>query len=1680
MKAQTIQSLFEDQAEARPDAVAVIFGDKHLTYAQLNRDANRLAHYLKAKGVGLETPVGICIDRNIDMLTGILGIIKAGGAYVPMDPGYPQKRLAAILKDSGSPMLLTQSSLQTRLPEFHGETLFLDRDDHRFADRPQTNPDRGAAATNLAYIIYTSGSTGSPKGVAVPHGAVLRLVCDTDYFQIEHTDRIAQASNVSFDAATFEFWGTLLHGASLVGIGRDALLNPHDFAEFLTRHAITGMFITTALFNQMARNEPNAFRGLRALLFGGEAVDPGWVRRVLQKDPPKRLVHVYGPTETTTFATWFEVKEVVDGAVTVPIGHPIANTRTYVFDGDLQPVPVGGHGDLYIGGAGLARGYKDDPALTAERFIPNPFTEEPGARLYRTGDWVRPTLRNGIEFLGRIDDQVKIHGFRIEPAEIEAVLCLHPGIDAAAVVVLPDPNKQKRLVAYLMLNQEQQPTRPEIKSYLGARIPDYMYPHVYIVLDRFPLTPNGKVDRRALPPPDWRKRQAEVEFLAPRTAVEEILSGIYADILGLESVGREDDFYQLGGHSLNATQIVSRIRDVFHIEIPLQSVFEKPTILDLAAHLQEEIQQPRAVTTEAITPVPRNRRLPLSAAQERVWFIQQLDKDNRAYYFHATFEFEGRLDAAVLEKSLSEVVKRHEILRTTFPLDGDAPVQMIHPAKPVSLPVVDLRELSEAKRNQHLWATIDREFAKPFHIDCLPLIRWMLIRLDDAHYIMTHAEHHLIHDGWSFNVFLDDLFHFYRMYTEDGIPAPEEPGIQFADFAAWQRLWERSQEARDQLAYWRKQLAGSPPVLELPIDHPRPAQKGFQGALLKNELPGTLFKDLTALSREAGVTLFMTLLAGLLIVLRRYSGQEDICVGTGMAARRRTETEKLLGMIINNVVLRAHAPAGLSILELLKQIRSVVLDAADNQDLPFDSVVNALQPERSLGYNPLFQVMFDVHDAPMPEIMLPGLTCRLQLGLSNGASKFDLTIIVIPSSAEHFGDPRQAVPEGLSILWEYDTALFTTGTVEQMMGHYRNVLEAMVADPQQDIAALPRLTDRQRQQQLIAWNRTTVDYPADRTIPELFQEQVQKTPDKLALSCGSIHLSYAQLNERANRLGRFLQRHGVGPEVIVGTYLDRSPELVIAVLGILKAGGAYLPLDTDLPPKRLAFILGDTGAPVLLTRAGLSEGLPDYGGAVIELDVQWQEISMGSGDNLNPQTTADNLCYVMFTSGSTGRPKGVSVVHRNVIRLVKSANYVSLGPEEVMLQFAPASFDASTFEIWGSLLNGGKLIVFPDQKPSLEDLGRFISQSGITTLWLTAALFHQMVDDHIEYLRPVRQLLAGGEALSASHVRKMIAVLGPNRLINGYGPTENTTFTTCHPMTEKTRILRSVPIGVPISNTQVYVLDTYMNPVPQGVYGELFVGGDGLARGYFNRPERTAACFVPHPFSQDAGARLYKSGDIVRLLPDGSLDYRGRNDDQVKLRGFRIELGEIESTLALHASVKDAAVLCREDVAGDKRLVAYVVPDPAEGCQNDALRHFMVQMLPGYMIPSAFVQIDELPVTPNGKVDRQALPLPGRGQKESEKAVVPPHTKTQKEIEKIWREILNLDEIGIHDNFFSLGGHSLHATRVISRIRKFLHLELPLGRLFEFPTIAGLAAFVDAAGRDASQAKQGDFLKGEI
>ena len=1625
-----IVAFFEEQADARPDAAAVAAGDVMLTYRELDRRANRLARHLHSGGVRPGDVVGICLDRSADMIVSMLAVLKTGGAYLPLDPEHPAERLAYMVEDAGARVVIAEERWHSQLTCAREALVILEHARPALDVESDQRLECQATGESTGCIIYTSGSTGRPKGVVVPQRAMTRLVREATYVPLRHDDVVAQMANAAFDAATFEIWGPLLNGGSVVIVPREISLSPQRLADFIQERGVTTLFLTTALFNQISAEKPSAFAPLRHLCFGGEAVDPRAVREVLAKGRPGRLLHVYGPTENATFSTWQLVEHVGEHDVTVPIGRPIDNSTMFVLDARLRPVPTGVGGELYVGGVGLAHGYHLRPDLTAERFVPNPFGPA-GSRLYKTGDHVVQREDGAVDFIGRIDNQVKIRGFRIELGEIEAVLRGEPDVREVVVLARDGGQGGKRLVAYVVPGSEVDVEN--LRSSLAAKLPSYMVPSAFVTLDALPLTPNGKVDHAALPAPDQAGSDAHV---APRTPAEELVAGIWREVLGVERIGVHDNFFDLGGHSLLAMQVVSRIGKTFERDMPTRVLFEEPTIAGVAAWLDAHTRS--GAGNPPITRVERTGDMPLSFAQERLWFIDRMLPGSAMYNVPLAYRLRGDLDHAALGASLNEIVRRHESLRTSFPpTDDGQPCQRIHEFEPRALELVDLTANADSEHAAERLAQKDADGS--FDLFHGPLFRTKLLRLGAQDHILVITFHHIVADGWSLGVFFGELTELYETFRRGETPRTEEPPIQYADFAVWQRQWLSGEELERQLAFWKDALRDLPAVLNLPTDRPRPAIQQFVGGQITFAFPAQLSRDLEELSRNERATLFLTLLASFHALLGRYTGQQRIAVGTPVAGRNRVEVENLIGMFVNTLVLCGNLEGDPSFRELLGRVRTMAMDAFAHQDLPFEKLVEELRPERDLSHAPLFQAMFVLQNASVGPLSFGDVSLS-PVVLQRDTAKFDLTV----SAAQ--------TEEGLVGEIEYNSVLFDRATVERMLRHWQVLLEAVVRAPETRVSRVPLLAADERAHTIAALNDPRATFVEGVTLADLFERQAALQPDAVALVHGSESLTYRELNRRANQLAHRLQDLHAGPDVLVGVYLDRRIELVVSIWAVLKAGAAYVPLDPAYPADRIAAMLGDAAAPVVLTSTSLVDRLPQHSGVAVCVD---GELAAGAPDRGNPSrsTRPENLAYVIYTSGSTGRPKGVAIEHRSTVVFAQWAT-ARFGEELSGEALASTSvcFDVSIVELIVPLVAGGTIVLVEN----VLDLETVRDRNLAIMSTVPSAVGELLKSGSLP--PTLRVLNLGGEALKRSVVDAVHERHPHVRVFNCYGPTEDTTYTT---VTLAERGQPGAPtIGRPISSSTAFVLDTNLEPVPMGVPGELYLGGEGLARGYRNRPDLTAERFVPSPFGD--GERLYRTGDLVRHRKNGELEYLGRLDHQVKVRGFRIELGEIESVLSAHPAVAQIVVVAHEDAQLGTRLVCYYEPKRDRGEATLDLRAYLKQRLPDYMVPSVFVELETMPMSANGKVDRHRLPAVAAIR--STRPYVAPRTDVERKLAAVWAGVLAVQSVGVHDNFFDLGGHSLLALRLVARVQKELGCALAVAELFHHPTIEELAVVIAERG----------------
>ncbi|MDO7899400.1 non-ribosomal peptide synthase/polyketide synthase [Pseudomonas citrulli] len=1638
------------QARSTPDAVALIVEEQVLTYGELDARANQLAHRLVALGVTPDQPVGIAVERSAEMIIGLLAILKAGGAYVPLDPAYPEDRLAYMIEDSGLRLLVTQARLRGVLPIPAGlPTLLLDQPDAALQDAPRTCPAVALGAEHLAYVIYTSGSTGKPKGVMVRHGALDNFIGSMIARPgLDASDRMLSLTTFSFDIFGLEIYGPLSAGACVVLTGQNVHQDPQAVLALVERHGVSVLQATPSSWRMLLDHEHSARLAGRTFLCGGEALPLELAQRLLALSP--NVWNLYGPTETTI---WSALHPLGLENSRPFLGTPLDNTALYVVGSDLALNPPGAAGELLIGGDGLARGYFQRPALTAERFVPDPFSGT-GARLYRTGDLTRYRAEGVVEYIGRIDHQVKIRGLRIELGEIEAALLALAQV-RETVVVAHEGATGARLVGYVVPTEHPMPDaqhphalRNDIKAALKAQLPEYMVPAHLVFLAQLPLTPNGKVDRKALPAPEASQPQGA--YAAPRTATQHTVAGIWQDVLKLERVGLDDHFFELGGHSLLVTQVMTRVRQALKVQVPLRTLFEHSVLEDFVAALGVE----QADREPPLLALPRAPLMPLSYAQERQWFLWQLAPDSTAYHIPAALRLRGALDVPALRRSFDALVARHESLRTRF-VEQDGQVwQAIDPAASLDIIVqalpADLDDTALAMR-------VAEETRGLFDLHQGPLMRIKLMRLAADDHVLVLTQHHIVSDGWSMQVMVDELMDTYAAFSTGQAHAWAALPVQYADYAAWQRQWMDAGERDRQLSYWTQRLGDLPPLLELPTDRPRPAEQSHRGARLEIPLEASLVADLKRLAQRENVTLFVLLLAAFQTLLHRYSGQADIRVGVPVANRNRVETEGLIGFFVNTQVLKADIDSQQSLRSLLQQVRDSVLGAQAHQDLPFEQLVDALQPERSLSHGPLFQVMHN-HQARAPRgavAQLPGIDVQA-LTWASDTAKFDLTLDTYESTDQLWAELT------------YATDLFDAATVERMGRHWTHLLQALVADCGQRISQVPLLDAAEQQATLRRWNPRLADYPSQACLHQRIEAQALRAPDAIALSHLDRHVSYQQLNARANRLAHRLIEAGVGPDVRVGLGMERGVELLVGLLAILKAGGAYVPLDPSYPEERLAYMIADSGIGLLVTQRPVLARLPvpDSVRCLLVDD------EPGGYSEANPGVamSADNLAYVIYTSGSTGQPKGTLLAHHNVLRLFEAtAQWFDFGAHDVWTLFHSFAFDFSVWEIFGALLHGGRLVVVPyDTSRSPEDFHALLCREKVTVLNQTPSAFKPLMQVACAAAPDgpalaLRQVIFGGEALDVKHLRPWFERFGDRtpRLINMYGITETTVHVTYRPLDEADLQSEvSSPIGEPIGDLSWYLLDGDLNPVAAGCIGELYIGRAGLARGYLNRADLTGLRFVPDPFGE-AGGRLYRTGDLARCRADGVIEYVGRIDHQVKIRGFRIELGEIEARLLALASVRAAAVLAIPGLSGPQ-LVAYLVPvdvdllgDPTlQGQWRDAVRSELRATLPEHMLPAHLLLLEQLPLTANGKLNRNALPAPDSGA--LTQAYQAPQSELEQRLASIWQDVLKRPQVGLDDNFFELGGDSIISIQVVSRARQ-AGIRLSPKDLFQHQTVQSLA-----------------------
>jgi amino acid adenylation domain-containing protein len=1633
-----LHQLFEQQAERRGDAIAVSFTDQQITYRELNERANQLAHYLNRHGVGVGQRVGLFVERSLGMFVGLLGIQKSGAAYVPLDPAYPAERLHSTIEAAGITALVTQESLLSVQPDYLGTILCLDRDQSLLAQESTANPKSGVSPDDSVYVIFTSGSTGRPKGVELRHRGVVNLL---EWMRLElnfcESDVFPALASFAFDMSVPELYLALISGGTVALAKRHMAADGEALASFLHMHKASIVHATPTTWGLLL-DAGFTGRGTKRCI-GAEPLPAELFARLMDAAQGTPLYNFYGPTETTVWSTFHQFKSKSEPIV---IGRPLANTEIYILDHSGNPVPVGVPGEILIGGDGVAKGYLNQPELTAEKFVPNPSSTRSDARLYRTGDLGRYLADGRIEFAGRADHQVKIRGFRIELGEIETLLAKQESVRECVVIAREDVAGDKRLVAYVVPQPSALLSGTELREWIKQRLPEYMVPSAFVIMERLPLSPNGKVDRKALPAPDYES--ANLSSLQSENPIAELITNIWAEVLKAGEIKSSANFFDLGGHSLLATKVVARIRKALNVELPLSSIFEYPTVAGLSTHIESLMRQAHPLSEPLLVAGDSSKLAPLSFAQQRLWFLDQLEPNSPFYNVPMAIRLTGSFDTAAMEAALNEIVARHDTLRTTFQLHKGEPVQVVTPVLALPLTKIDLSHLPKYEREVEAQRIVKEEARRPFQLSVGPLFRLLLLTLNAEEHVVLINMHHAISDGWSLGVFFGELATLYEAFREGEVTPLAPLGLTYRDYATWQRAYLSSGALDQQLAYWKKQMSGAPQSIELPTDRVRPPVQTFHGAKQIVLFPQELLAGLKALSRTEGTTLFVTLLAAFNVLLSRYSGQQDLVVGTASAGRRHAETEKLIGFFVNTLALRTDLSGDPTFRDVLARVLQTTLNAYANQDVPFEKLVEELNPVRDMSRSPLFQVMLIQQNASQRSNTFTSVSMS-PFAASGDTAKLDLLLNV----SESDGQLRCAL--------EYNTDLYNAETINQILDHYCSLLEVVVQDPACRISELSFLDEREQNQLVLGWNDTAIDYPKEKCVHQLIEEQAARTPDRVAAVFQERSLSYADLNERANQLAHRLQAVGVGPEVLVAVCLERSLDMLVAILGVLKAGGAYLPVDPAFPKDRQAFMLEDAHVPVMLTTSRLSAEMPSYSGLAINLDTDWDSIATYSKENPEHLSSPDNLAYVLYTSGSTGKPKGVMITHRNLVNFLESMRLEpGLNEDDTLVAVTTLSFDIAGLELWLPLYAGARVVI-ASREVAMDGtaLAALLHSSHATLMQATPATWKLLLETGWAG-EPKLVVLCGGEALSPALVDGVLPLC--KSMWNMYGPTETTIWSTI----SRVEAGKSISLGHPIANTQILILDSHNRLVPIGVTGELCIGGDGVSRGYLNRPELTAERFIPNPYGQDSQEKLYKTGDLARRIFDGTIEYLGRVDHQVKIRGYRIELGEIEAVLARHPSVRECVVIAREDQPGNKFLAAYLIPvDPQVHLDVEELRAYVKQSLPDYMVPTGWMEMERFPLTPNGKVSRKDLPAPDQRAAKAATGQMP-RTLVEIRLASIWEEVLQVPSVRVDDDFFNLGGHSLLAVQMMTRAREAFGCDLSLTLLFSAPKLRDLAQIIQA------------------
>ncbi|OCL27784.1 hypothetical protein U472_04325 [Orenia metallireducens] len=1620
-KDETLQEIFEKQVAKNPNQVAVKLGDKQLTYLELNERANQLARSLRARGVKAGKVVGLMVERSLDMMVGIWGIIKSGATYLPIEPNYPKDRIDYMLEDSQVQILVGHTQLIDQI-DYTGEV--IDITDINLYQGDKSNLENINSPDDIVYMVYTSGTTGKPKGILTMHYNISRVVKNTNYIDINSEDRILQLSNYAFDGSTFDIYGALLNGAKLVMVSKDNLLEINKLSNLIKEEEITIFFVTTALFNVLVDNNLEALKGVRKILFGGERISVPHARKALDYLGKEKLIHVYGPTETTVYATYYYINEIDEKADNIPIGSPLANTELYVLDKNNNLQPIGVPGELCIAGDGLAKGYLNRPEKTAEVFVDNPFGE---GKMYRTGDLVRMLGDGNVEFIGRIDHQVKIRGFRIELGEIQSKLLEHPAIKEAIVIAKGENGSVSYLCGYITGNKEF--TIAELREFLAEDLPDYMIPAYFVQLEQMPLTQNGKIDRKRLPEPDGTL-DTGVEYLAPESEMEKELIRICESILGIEKIGMNDDLFALGGNSLKLISLSNRIYQELSVEVSLKEISQRSQIKQLA----EYIEMAEKVDKVGIEQVEEREYYPLSSAQERIMIETELDPASTNYNEPFGLLIEGKVNINKLEEIFDQLIKRHESLRTGFEVVNGQFMQKIHETVPFKINYI--------KRDEDEIEEVLEELGSAFDLSKAPLLRVTLVKVEEDRYYLLIVLHHIMMDGASLEIMIEEI---KKLYEGEELEPLEKT---YKDYAVWQRkqldnndLIERQKE------YWLNEFEGKVPILNLPTDYPRPKVKSYEGENITFTLDKDISNKLKELVKENNTTLYMGLLAIYNTLLYKYTGDEDIIVGSPMFGRPHIDLENIFGMFVNTLALRNHPSANKSFREFLSEVKDKALKAYENLDYQLADLVDELDIKRDLGRHPLFDVAFVLQSINLEKMQFGGLDVT-PIDFRYNNAKADILLEGVEKE------------EGIKFDLQYCTDLFKQETIERFSNHLINIIKEVVENPEIKLSEIEMISDKEKEELLSKFNDTQADYPQQKTIQQIFEEQVDNNKESIAVVFEDKELTYQELNRKSNQLARRLRAKGVRPDNLVGILVEDSLEMIISIMAILKAGGAYVPIDPTYPQDRIDYILADSGTAILLTTSNLKD-VVDFNQERVYLDDK--SIYQGDSSNLENINNPNDLAYIIYTSGTTGKPKGVMVEHRNLVRLLFNDKFqFDFNSNDVWTMFHSYCFDFSVWEMYGALLYGGKLVLV--SKSIARDTKKFrdlLNHQQVTVLNQTPSAFYNLINEELTHEDKdlnLKYVIFGGEALSPLRLQEWKEKYPATKLINMYGITETTVHVTFKEITMKEIELGVSNIGQAIPTLTTYIMDENLKLQPIGVPGELCVGGEGVTRGYLNREELTNEKFVTNPYNPDE--RLYRSGDLARLLSNGDMEYLGRIDHQVKIRGFRIELGEIESALLKHPEIKEVVVLAKDFGSGDKRLVAYIIPIKEKELSIKEIRSYLEKKIPTYMIPSYFIQLNQMPLNHNGKVDRKALPEPN-AEIDTGVKYMAPRTQLEKKLVEIWAKILKIDKIGIRDSFLDLGGSSLSVIQMMQLIQLECEVLIPIGEIYSTPTIEELAEKIE-------------------